>query len=92
MRCNKIWFRLTILLRPEAKNLHITITFQLHKGSFKQRYYTQENIGIAKNIVDTASTCIMIRDLLDDEYTGEKRELKVYKLEERMEEQNFQLS
>ena len=69
------------IIKPEAKNLHITITFQLHKGSFKQRYYTQENIGIAKNIVDTASTCIMIRDLLDDEYTGEKRELKVYKLE-----------
>lgn len=69
------------IIKPEAKNLHITITFQLHKGSFKQRYYTQENIGIAKNIADTASTCIMIRDLLDDEYTGEKRELKVYRPE-----------
>ena len=69
------------IIKPESKNLHITITFQLHKGSFKQRYYTQENIGISKNICDVASTAIMIRDLLEDEYTGEKRELKVYRLE-----------
>jgi replicative DNA helicase len=69
------------VVKPEVKNLHILITFQLAKGNAKQRYYTQESIGISKNIVDTASTCLMIRDLYDDEYTGEKRELKVYKLE-----------
>lgn len=69
------------VIKPEAKNLHILITFQLAKGSVKQRYYTQDNIGMSKNIIDVASTCIMIRDLYDDEYTGEKRELKVYKLE-----------
>ena len=45
------------------------------------RYYTQNNIGLAKNIVDVASTCIMIRDVLDDEYPDEKRALKVYRLE-----------
>ena len=69
------------VIKPEAKNLHILITFQLAKGSVKQRYYTQDNIGMSKNIIDVASTCIMIRDLYDDEYTGEKRELRVYKLE-----------
>lgn len=68
-------------VKPEAKNLHILITFQLGKGSVKQRYYTQDNVGMAKNIIDPASTCIMIRDLYDDEYTGEKRALHVYKLE-----------
>jgi replicative DNA helicase len=69
------------VIKPEAKNLHILITFQLGKGSVKQRYYTQDNIGVAKNIIDPASTCIMIRDLYEDEYTGGKREIYVYKLE-----------
>ncbi len=69
------------VIKPEAKNLHILITFQLAKGSVKQRFYTQDNIGMSKNIIDPASTCIMIRDVYDDEYTGEKRELKVYRLE-----------
>lgn len=69
------------VIKPEAKNLHIMITFQLAKGSVKQRYYTQDNIGVSKNIVDPASTCIMIRDLYDDEKTGENRELHVYRLE-----------
>ena len=69
------------VIKPESKNLHILITFQLAKGSVKQRFYTQDNIGMSKNIIDPASTCIMIRDLYDDEYTGERRELKVYRLE-----------
>jgi hypothetical protein len=69
------------VVKPEVKNLHILITFQLAKGNAKQRFYTQESIGISKNIVDTASTCLMIRDLYDDEYTGDKRELHVYRLE-----------
>jgi replicative DNA helicase len=69
------------VVKPEVKNLHILITFQLGKGSIKQRYYTQDNIGMSKNIIDPASTCIMIRDLYDDEYTGEKRELHVFRLE-----------
>ena len=69
------------IVKPESKNLHILITFQLGKGSARQRYYTQDNIGVFKNIVDPASTCIMIRDLFDDEYTDESKALKVYRLE-----------
>ncbi len=69
------------IIKPESRNLHILITFQLTKGSIKQRHYTQENIGMAKNIIDPVSTCLMIRDVYDDEYTGEKRELKVYRIE-----------
>ena len=69
------------VVKPEARNLHILVTFQLAKGSVKQRYYTQDNIGMSKNIIDPASTCIMIRDLYEDEYTDEKRALKVYRLE-----------
>ena len=68
-------------IKAEALNVHILITFQLEKGSSVMRYYTQNNIGLAKNIVDVASTCIMIRDIFDDEYTDEKRALSVYRLE-----------
>lgn len=64
-----------------GKDVHIAITFQLAKSSARQRLYTQDNIGQSKNIVDTASTCIMIRDVFEDEYTGEKRALKVYRLD-----------
>ena len=68
------------VIKPEALDLHILISFQLNKGSVKQRYYTQDNIGLAKNIIDPVSTCIMIRDLLPDEFEG-SREVKVYRLE-----------
>lgn len=68
-------------IKPETNNVHILITFQLSKGSVKQRYYTQDNIGVAKNIIDPASTCIMIRDLYDDEFPGEKRALNVLRSE-----------
>lgn len=68
-------------IKAEALNVHILITFQLEKGSAVMRYYTQNNIGLAKNIVDVASTCIMIRDVFEDEYTGEKRALSVYRLD-----------
>lgn len=64
-----------------GKDVHIVITFQLAKSSARQRFYSQDNIGQAKNIVDVASTCLMIRDIFEDEYTGEKNSLKVYKLE-----------
>lgn len=67
------------VVKPESKNVHILITFQLAKGSVMQRYYTQDNIGMAKNIIDPASTCIMIRTLFDDERPGGKRVLQVYK-------------
>lgn len=67
-------------IKEESKNVHIWITFQLAKSSSKQRYYSQDNIGMAKNIIDVASTCIMVRGVYEDEFEGEKHELKVYKL------------
>lgn len=68
-------------VKTEAANVHIIITFQLEKGSSVMRYYTQNNIGLAKNIVDVASTCIMVRDLFDDEYVDGKQAIKVYRSE-----------
>jgi len=68
-------------IKKEGKNVSLLMTYQLSKSSIKQRYFTNENIGQSKNIVDCAGTNIMIRKLLDDEFPGEKRELKVYRLE-----------
>jgi len=68
-------------IKPAGKNVHIWITYQLGKGSTKQRYYTNDNIGLAKNIVDVASTNIMIRKPFDDEFEGGKNELKCFRLE-----------
>lgn len=67
-------------VKPACKNVHIWCTFQLKKSSAKQRCYTQENIGMATNIIDVASTCIMIRNVFEDEMPNGKHELKVYKL------------
>jgi hypothetical protein len=69
------------VIKPENKNVHLTVTFQLSKSSAKQRYYTQENIGMAKNIVDVASTCIMIRKIFEDEYEGGNKSIQAYRLE-----------
>ena len=85
---NNVWIKMQQAMvdikntvKTEALNVHILITFQLEKGSSVMRYYTQNNVGMAKNIVDVASTVIMIRDIFEDEYTDEKRALKVYRLE-----------
>lgn len=68
-------------IKPASKNVHITITFQLAKTSARQRFYGQDNIGMAKNIIDPVSTTIMIRDFFDDELPSGRNELKVYRLE-----------
>ncbi len=61
--------------------VHVTITFQLAKSSARQRFYSQDNIGMAKSIVDPSSTCLMLRDVFEDEYTGEKHALKVFRFD-----------
>lgn len=61
-----------------GKDVHITITFQLAKSSSRQRFYSQDNIGLAKNIVDVASTCLMVRNMFDDEKHGGSHELEVF--------------
>ena len=67
------------IIKPENCNVHIWITFQLSKSSSRQRFYTQDNVGLAKNIIDVASTTIMVRKIFEDEYKDGKKELKVFK-------------
>jgi replicative DNA helicase len=88
-KSDKMWLEMQVAMvdiydsikTDGGKDVHITITFQLAKSSARQRFYSQDNIGQAKNIIDVASTCIMIRDVFDDEYTGEKNALSVYKFD-----------
>ena len=61
--------------------VHVAITFQLSKSSARQRFYSQDNIGMAKSIVDPSSTCLMLRDVFEDEYTGAKNALKVFRFD-----------
>jgi len=68
-------------IKPAGKNVHIWITYQLGKSSTKQRHYTNDNIGLAKNIVDVASTNLLIRKPFHDEFEGGKNELKCFRLE-----------
>lgn len=68
------------VIKESALNVHIWVTFQLAKSSSRQRRYTQDNIGVAKNILDVASGCLMLRWVLEDEYEKGKHELKVYQL------------
>lgn len=90
-RSDKMWLDMqqnmvdiydTIKCKEEGGlEVHVTITFQLAKSSARQRFYSQDNIGMAKSIVDPASTCLMLRDVFEDEYTGEKNALKVYRFD-----------
>lgn len=68
-------------VKESNKNVHLAVTFQLAKSSSRQRYYTQDNVGVFKNIIDPVSTCIMFRNVFDDEFPGEKNAIKVYRLE-----------
>lgn len=69
------------VVKPAVKNVCLFVTYQLGKASIKQRYLTNNEIGLAKSIVDVMSVNLMIRRPFDDEYKGEKRELKCYRLE-----------
>ena len=64
-------------IKPSNKNVHLWFTFQLAKQSSTQLHYSQDNIGMAKNIIDVASVCIMVRKLTDNE----KKELRVYRID-----------
>lgn len=69
------------VVKPSAKNVCLLVTYQLGKIATKQRYYTNNEIGMAKSIVDVMSVNLMIRHPFDDEFEGGKQEIKAYKLE-----------
>lgn len=68
-------------IKPSACNVGLIVTYQLSKGSIKARHLTNGDIGQGKSIVDTMSCNLLMRRPFDDEYTGEKKELHVYRLD-----------
>lgn len=74
--------RIYDVVKPINKNVHIWVTFQLSKGkSARERYLCQDNIGMSTNMVDVASTLLLIRRVWEDEKQGGKNELQVFRLE-----------
>lgn len=69
------------VIKPSSKNVCLVVTYQLGKLATKQRYYTNNEIGLAKSIVDVMSVNLMLRLPFDDEFEGGKNEIKAYKLE-----------
>jgi replicative DNA helicase len=69
------------VIKPSQKNVHLWVTYQLGKEATKKRYYSNQEIGMSKSIVDVASVNLMMRKPFDDEYAGERNELKCYRLE-----------
>lgn len=68
-------------IKPTSLNVHLLCTYQLNKGSHKIRKYTSDNIGMSKSIVDVMHLNIMVRLPYADEFEGNPKELKCYRLE-----------
>jgi replicative DNA helicase len=71
------------VVKASAKNLHVWVTYQLSKASLLHRFLTQNNLGMSKNIVDVASTLILLRKAMDSEKEGGNNELPVKDLKKR---------
>lgn len=69
------------LIKPSNLNVHVLFTYQLGKASAKQRYMTQESLGMSRSVIDVCATGLIWRNLMDDEYEGGKHELKAFRLE-----------
>lgn len=68
-------------VKPAVCNVGLWVTYQISKSSTKIRHLTNADIGQARSIVDVMSVNQLMRKVFEDEYTGEKRELHVYKFE-----------
>lgn len=69
------------VVKPASKNVALFVTYQLGKASIKTRYLTNNEIGMAKSIVDVMSVNLMIRRPFEDEYEGGRHEITGYKIE-----------
>lgn len=68
-------------IKPRALNVGLFVTYQLGKSSIKMRHLTNNEIGQAKSILDVMSVNLMMRRFFEDEYEGEKKAVKCYKIE-----------
>jgi replicative DNA helicase len=68
-------------IKPTNRNVALLITYQLNKASLKMRKLTSNEIGMSKGILDVFSVNIMARKPNADEYEGQPKELKCFRLE-----------
>lgn len=68
------------LTRPEGGGLNLALwtTVQNADSAVHERYLDESCLGDAKKIKNVAGVFFSSRNLFDDEYSGEKHELKVY--------------
>lgn len=64
------------VIKPKSKNVCLVVTYQLGKASIKMRYYTNNEIGMGKGIVDVMSCNIMMRRPFKDEFADEKSQIE----------------
>lgn len=90
---DKVWHELTQdsvkiydAIKEATNNVGMWINLQLTKESVKYNYLTMYNIGQAKNVVDVASTLILMRPLHNEEKAGGKRELEIFTYGEKINE------
>ena len=62
-------------------NIALTCTFQLALYTTNQRYLDASCLSSSKQIKEVVSELIMMRKLWSDEYTGEKKDCKVFKFD-----------
>lgn len=68
-------------IKAKSKNVHLWATLQLKKDKIAMRHLTNDHIGMSKNIIDVASTVVLMRGVRDDEKKGGSHELKVFRMD-----------
>ncbi len=61
-------------------DIHVTITMQVAQYMTNQRYLTPNVLSNSKQVVEVASTVMLIRKVWNDEYSEEKYDLKPFNL------------
>lgn len=65
--------RLYNVIKESSLNVHVWVTAQLSKGGRNSRYLDQSQLGISKNIIDVASSVMLVRDVTQSEKDPEAK-------------------
>lgn len=65
--------RLYNVIKESSLNVHVWVTAQLSKGGRNSRYLDQSQLGVSKNIIDVASSVMLVRDVTQSEKDPEAK-------------------
>lgn len=68
-------------IKPTGENVALILTYQLNKQSLKVRHLTNQEIGMAKSIIDVFSSNILVRRPNSDEYGGESKQIDCFRID-----------